>query len=173
MNDMNPRAAAAASWTHKNLTQENKEWLLALPYLITEPTYAIVHGSPNQPELFYYVIGERAITNAFKAATRKVTFVGHSHHPDISELQPTGKVWNSIVAGNNVFNLHPWASYIVNVGSIGQPRDRDTRASFVVYDDERRTATWHRVAYNIAVAQAKIRATSLPPDCADRLGVGK
>jgi diadenosine tetraphosphatase ApaH/serine/threonine PP2A family protein phosphatase len=171
--DFNPRAAASAQWTNRQLTQANIDWILSLPYTVSKPTFNLVHGSPNTPADFNYLVTPISRVNAFKACTDRITFVGHSHFPDVSEQRPDGRIWNSPIEGDGMFTFHPAARYMVNVGSTGQPRDRDTRASYVVFDDEALTATWHRVAYDVAAVQAKIRATGLPVDCADRLSEGR
>jgi len=173
--DFNPRARESVIWTNRQLTQTNIDWLLSLPYTITQPTFTLVHGSPDRPEMFWYVCDRWDAKCAFDASPDELTFVGHSHIPGIFELRPDGITVTQIAGDREIslIGLDHGARYIVNVGSIGQPRDKDPRASYVVYDDAERTVTWHRIKYNIKAAQKKIRATSLPPTLADRLARGE
>ena len=164
----------SANWTNRTLTPENIDYLLGLPLLIDAPTYTLVHASPYEPELWHYVMNELAAYRAFNAAPDSlITFIGHSHYPCLYAREPDGVIIKWTAFGPDFIDLretYPVGTrFVVNVGSVGQPRDRDPRAAYVVYDDEAMTVRWNRVDYDIAAAQAKIRATSMPERCADRL----
>jgi diadenosine tetraphosphatase ApaH/serine/threonine PP2A family protein phosphatase len=173
----NPVAMASAAWTNRTLSESNIVYLKSLPFEVWEPTFALVHGSPHFPADFNYVFTHRDARAAFDATSATVTFIGHSHQPNAIALSPDDAItMTRVVAAEHdhvEHRLEPRSRYIVNVGSVGQPRDMDARASYVVYDDCLRTVTWHRVTYDVATVQAKIRATTLPARCAERLATGR
>jgi diadenosine tetraphosphatase ApaH/serine/threonine PP2A family protein phosphatase len=176
--EFNPDAAASAAWTNRHLSEENIAWLLSLPYTISRGSFGLVHGSPHSPERFWYVMDTYDATLAFAAAKERVTFIGHSHFPHVFRLLPneTRATGWAIVGDHTVSlkeSLEHGGRFIINVGSTGQPRDEDPRASYVVYDDDLETVTWHRVAYDLRTTQKKIRATTLPARGAARLALGR
>jgi diadenosine tetraphosphatase ApaH/serine/threonine PP2A family protein phosphatase len=162
---MSNDAARSTLLTHRRLSDSNIDFLLALPYVVTMPTYSLVHSSPENPEGFNYVDDVYEAKAAFAACDDRITFIGHSHVE-----------WTPIVGYrelNASSGVQLGARFIINVGSTGQPRDSDSRASYVLYDDVALTISWRRVEYDIASAQAKIRATKLPKNCGDRLELGQ
>jgi diadenosine tetraphosphatase ApaH/serine/threonine PP2A family protein phosphatase len=173
---MNADAAKSAFWTHRRLSDANIDFLLALPYTVKTPTFALVHSSPNHPENFTYLDDLYEAEEAFAVGDDLVTFIGHSHLPGIFMLKPDDHIQHIPIAGYRVLHasslIEQGARLIINVGSTGQPRDNDFRPSYVLYDDVERTISWRRVEYDVAGAQAKIRATTLPKRCADRLESG-
>jgi len=101
-----------------------------------------------------------------------VTFFGHTHIPSIFWLEGRVLGVRALKGATGRIELVPGGRYLLNPGSIGQPRDRDPRASYMTYDSERRVVRWYRVPYNIAEAQRRIRRVGLPNSLADRLAVG-
>jgi diadenosine tetraphosphatase ApaH/serine/threonine PP2A family protein phosphatase len=174
----NVHAAASALWTRENLTSANVDWLLSLPFTVDKPAYSIVHGSPKDPAAFEYVTDRWSARDAFDATRARLTFIGHTHVPQlfrewdytsIERIRRTPPASCDFVeTGVNGDNR-----YLVNVGSVGQPRDRDPRASYAVYDDERLTVTWFRVPYSAAAVAEAIALTDLPQSCGERLLVGR
>jgi diadenosine tetraphosphatase ApaH/serine/threonine PP2A family protein phosphatase len=173
---MNADPAKSAFWTHRRLSDANIDFLLALPYTVKTPTFALVHSSLNHPENFTYVDDIYEAEEAFAACDDVIMFIGHSHLPAIFMLKPDDHIEYTPIVGYRVLQalnlIEQGARFIINVGSTGQPRDNDFRASYVLYDDIERTISWRRVEYDVAGAQAKIRATTLPNRCADRLESG-
>ena len=177
----NPVAALAALWTQKNLTSANLEWLKALPQgpLKPEPALdvACVHGSPYDEDEYLISVHDAADPLIHPVAPR--TFFGHTHiqggffarggtlHGVRLALSDPG------VLQKIEFRLEPDAIYMINPGSIGQPRDGDPRASFATYDSELNLVTFYRVPYDIAAAQKDIRDAGLPARLADRLAEGR
>jgi diadenosine tetraphosphatase ApaH/serine/threonine PP2A family protein phosphatase len=176
--DFNDSAKASALWTQEVLSEQNRDWLLRLPYSIDRPTFSLVHGSPYQPEKFWYVMDSWDAQLAFSATTSRLTFVGHSHFPHVFRLLPNEtKATGWAIVGEQTVSLQETLDrggrFIINVGSVGQPRDDDPRASYVEFDDEIGTVTWHRIPYDIKTTQKKIRGTTLPERSAARLALGR
>lgn len=173
----NPHAALAASWTHDQITDENRAWLRALPTIRERDNLLLVHGSPYWPEDFNYVSGTHDAYRAFDACPHDTILVGHTHVPSLLVTTDTYEG----VADLDVFpdqpTLWPHSSRaIINPGAVGQPRDGNPLASFAIYDEDARTVRWRRIAYDVATTQTKIRTTDLhaqiAKSLADRLAVG-
>lgn len=180
LEDFNPMAGLAALWTRQQLTPENLEFLRALPQGPVAPldNLQCVHGSPRDEDEYVLVRADAYSILAHAAAP--LIFFGHTHlqgaywiddvHESEGILPPQ---YPSRVGPQHFqFSLSPTAKYLINPGSIGQPRDGDPRAAFALYDAEARTVTFHRVPYNVAKAQQKIRAAGLPERLAARLAEG-
>ena len=188
----NESAKISAIWTKKQLTPSSKTYLESLPYVATitddaELPFTIAHGSPFEPFKFHYVLDNSAAMKATKAFTTQLCFIGHSHFPE-SFARPTGSgkifrerhgleeavihISNETVSSPDILKIENGMQYVVNVGSIGQPRDGDARASYVLLDTTERTITWQRVAYDIASAQATIMNAGLPARNSERLTTG-
>ena len=181
LNDFNPVAGVAALWTRDQLTQENADWLRVLsqgPIEVPEiPDAQFVHGSPLDEDE-YVVNSEEAAASLRKSATA-ITFFGHTHLQGgfygngskddafFPEYKTVGKSeqWE--------FILRRSSRYLINPGSVGQPRDGDWRAAFATYDTETRTVTFRRVPYDLKTAQDRITAANLPPRLATRLAAGR
>ena len=177
----NPVAALAAYWTRQTLTQENLEWLRALPQgpIVPEELEGVqfVHGSPLDED--DYLITLNDIDSALHAASLPVTFFGHSHIQGGFLLNgaEVRQVRASISAGNReahqTFRLDRAAHYFINPGSVGQPRDGDWRAGFAVFDSDAHNVTFYRVPYDVKSAQKRILEAGLPERLATRLTQGR
>jgi predicted phosphodiesterase len=166
-------ALEAAMWTRRKLTQGNLKWLRALPQgpLVVDGAFAIAHGTPIDEDA--YVFGEIEALNVFRQTRFPVCFFGHSHFPVIFALSPDAITTILTVAPCFRFKLRPGVRYLINPGSIGQPRDGNPLASFAIYDAERQTLAIHRIAYRVAETQDKILKAGLPRPLADRLSLGR
>jgi diadenosine tetraphosphatase ApaH/serine/threonine PP2A family protein phosphatase len=165
----NRNARAAAEWTVERLDDDHRRWLGALP-LVTEVADAtLVHASPAQPEEWEYLVSAEDGFRAFGAFPTRWCFVGHSHVPAAWSLGSSGP---EHVPGATLVEQERGRRYIVNVGSVGQPRDRDPRAAYAVWDAEAGRVAIRRVTYDIAAARGKILAAGLPSFLADRLAAG-
>jgi predicted phosphodiesterase len=171
----NPVAKEAALWTQRVLTPANAEWTRALPQgPLSIGGFQIIHGAPFDED--EYVVAPSEATQAFGYLECRVAFFGHTH------LQG-GFIWNrsrvetiARVAPRNdrqVMEIDPECAYLINPGSIGQPRDGDPRAAYVIYDPDAAMITYFRVPYDIESAQKRIHAAGLPTILADRLSVGR
>lgn len=166
----NPIAAAAIRWTRKAVTKASHDFLHALPQgpQIVDGLFTICHGSPFDED--FYVFGEYDADEAFSYIRTPLAFFGHTHFPFLYVLRQ-GTLVGTHRDGGEV-KLEEGASYLVNPGSVGQPRDRNPKASCLIYDTDHRTLRFHRLEYDIAGAQRRIRKAGLPPALADRLASG-
>lgn len=164
-------AKAAVLWTAGILGEEEKKYLKTLG-LTRRNGFLVVHGSPNRPEEFNYIFGLNDAYPAFLKMQEdhcRICFIGHTHAPGIL-LEDMGHIL-----------FHPWPSvtlqsgkkYIINVGSVGQPRDGDPRASYCIYDTDSETVEIKRVGYDVKKAQDKMTKAGLPQFLAERLSLGK
>jgi len=179
--DFNPVAALASSWTRDQLTRENLEWLRSLPQGPVQidglPDVEFVHGSPVDEDEYVVTAGD-AVTPLMVAPTM-VTFFGHTHLQGsftlngdrVDSIHPTYGTVGQIECRE--FPLKTSLRYLVNPGSVGQPRDGDWRAGFAVFDSEARIVAFYRVPYNLKGAQDRILAADLPQRLATRLAAGR
>jgi len=165
----NRYARAAAEWTRDRLDRECAAYLEALPLVAELDDATLVHASPRQPDEWDYLVTADDGVAAFGAFATRLCFVGHSHQPAMWSFGSSGPDHER---GDVDVALDAGRRYIVNVGSVGQPRDRDPRASYAVWDLDARRVRVRRVAYDIGAARAKIEAAGLPQFLSDRLAAG-
>jgi diadenosine tetraphosphatase ApaH/serine/threonine PP2A family protein phosphatase len=167
--DFNPEAAAAARWTHDELTAESRAFLEALQPSAERAGVGLYHASPRDP-VWEYVLTVEAALAAFRATDASVIVVGHSHVPLALELQLADIRGGLAPAGTEVdLSTGRW---LLNPGSVGQPRDGDPRAAYCLLDVEARRASFRRVPYEIEATQAEMREAGLPEPLAERLSYG-
>ncbi len=166
-------ALQAAMWTRNKLTRSNLMWLKGLPQgpLVVDDKFAIAHGTPIDEDA--YIFGEIEALNVFRQTTFDVCFFGHSHFPVIFALSPDAITTVLTVAPSFRFKLQPGVRYLINPGSIGQPRDGNPLSSFAIYDADARVVHIHRVGYRVEETQDKILKAGLPRPLADRLALGR
>jgi len=164
----NPAAAEAVNWTRKQLTDEDRLWLRELRYTRMVTSFTIVHATLDGPQRWGYVFDKLAAAASFTYQNTAVCFFGHTH-------VPVAFMRDSMVRGGTYskFKAEPGKKYFVNVGAVGQPRDGNPKAAYVVYDVFDSTIELRRLDYDIPKAQAKIRAAGLPERLAERLDYGK
>lgn len=177
----NPIAGLAALWTKQQLTPDNLDFLRKLPQGPLLPMEGIqcVHGSPRDED--EYVLFRREAVSILAGAGAPVTFFGHTHVQggywidNTTEQQgPMEAKYESPEGAQQCkIQLRETTVYMINPGSVGQPRDGDPRAAFALYDNEERSVTFHRVPYEIERAQEKIFAAGLPERLAIRLEEGR
>jgi diadenosine tetraphosphatase ApaH/serine/threonine PP2A family protein phosphatase len=179
----NPIAAAAAAWTKAHLTPQHTEWLRTLPQGPIPATARAMcaHGSPLHED--QYIVSMRDAWGPLQRMKTEITFFGHTHvqggfsqqDQEWEEDRPVYRRKDGLVS----FGVEaPVGSrHLFNPGSVGQPRDSDWRAAFAIYDDAPKDGvdcvTFYRVPYDVAAAQAAIRAAKLPERLAARLSSGK
>ncbi len=173
-------AKKAVFWTHKVLSQPEKEFLQSLPFTIEIENITFVHSSPFKPKEWNYISKHSEASDNFKYLDSPVCFIGHSHVSEIfcedsaSKIELIKSV--STVRINyfsNKYQLLKEKKYIINVGSVGQPRDKDWRLSFGILDTDNWTYENIRAEYDVKAAAKKIRDAGLPEILARRLFVGK
>lgn len=167
----NPAAREAMKWTQSVLSRENAGWLNTLGYEFREPGYLLVHGAPVN--YFEYILDKDAAARAFAATDAPLIFIGHTHIAEYYALRPDGEIEHRHLQQGGAFSLDERNRYIVNVGSIGQPRDLNPRASFAFYEPAARTVQITRFDYPIDRVQAKIASAHLPDALARRLVMGR
>ncbi len=147
-------AREANEWTIKNLSETSRDFLLSLDYTSNFEDALFTHSSPHSPSKWYYLVSRADAIEAFQSFEQSVGFIGHTHVPvEFKSSEGTRK--------------------IINVGSVGQPRDGDSRACFVLYNTETGDYRWIRVGYNIDEAAQQILDAGLPSLLAKRLYSGK
>lgn len=169
-NAFNPYAKAAIVWTRDMLGKGDVGFLKSLESVYTDGTITLVHGSLDFPERFQYIFDRESAAATLELLQTRICFVGHSHLPMIVVRSADGKVY---LHGGDEVVLEKDFRYLVNVGSVGQPRDGDPRASCAIFDSERSFVEIKRVSYDIASTQRKIIQAGLPSFLAERLAVGR
>jgi predicted phosphodiesterase len=170
--NFNHTALAAAQWTTERLTAANLRFVRELPEgpVEVEDGLAICHGSPLDEDT--YVFSDVDAFEIFSSFSLPVTFFGHTHIPSLFSLEGRRLGVTALRGGSGRILLDPKGRYLVNPGSIGQPRYRDPRASFMTYDSDRRVVRWYRLPYPVSAAQKRILKAGLPHTLADRLALG-
>jgi predicted phosphodiesterase len=170
--NFNQTALAAAQWTTERLTGANLRYVRELPEgpLEVEQGLAICHGSPLDEDT--YVFSDIDAFEIFSSFELPVTFFGHTHIPSLFSLEGRRLGVTALRGASGRILLDPKGRYLINPGSIGQPRDRDPRAAFMTYDSARRIVRWYRIPYPVAAAQKRIVRAGLPQALADRLALG-
>jgi diadenosine tetraphosphatase ApaH/serine/threonine PP2A family protein phosphatase len=181
LNDFNALAAAAAIWTREQLTAEHHEWLVSLPQgplsLESFPQVQLVHGSPADEDAYIVSIGDALVP--LLALTTPLTFFGHTHlqggfFADGDSADGFRPEYRTVGQTESVsLQLKPETRYLINPGSVGQPRDGDWRAAFALFDTETQVVHFHRAPYNLKAAQDRIFAANLPSRLATRLAAGR
>lgn len=191
----NPNAKQAVLWTKAQLSDDQRAWLAKLPLksVMRKINITAVHATLDSPESWGYIFDAHHATDNFSYQFTQLCFCGHSHVPIAFAKKPI-----TLGASRAIEDVPEWAysddegmipadagradsidleiqkgwKYLINVGSVGQPRNRDPRASFAIYDSDESMVTRYRLPYDIASAQAKIRESGLPERLATRLAKG-
>lgn len=170
VSEFNSEAKAAVLWTASQLSAESRAYLEALQQTKVKGDFTLVHGSPRDP-LWEYVISERTASLSFEHFQARFCLIGHSHVPLLFNLRDNGRVGFQGIPTEQPFRLDE-GRWIINPGSVGQPRDGDHRASYVTYDSGSGEFRHYRVPYDIEATQRRMRALGLPRPLAERLSYG-
>jgi len=168
--DFNLSAQKVLRWTEQELTQDNQRYLASLPARTETGDVTLAHGSPRRP-IWEYIMDSSTARENFEHFETDYCLVGHSHFP-VLYIQREGsrQVESAPLGGNEERRLIKRS--IVNPGSVGQPRDQDSRASYAVYQTDTQTWKQVRVAYQIAAVQKKMHEAGLPGEYIRRLELG-
>ncbi len=164
-------AYEAMEWTKKQLSESSKEYLGSLPLSVQMDKMLFTHSSPVKPKNFIYIFpnSDIAIQDAFGSMVYRLNFIGHSHCP-FFVFQDENKINlhrdNSITINRDYY-------YLVNVGSVGQPRNYDPRSCYTIYDTDQELVSLNFVAYDYRKTQKKVKNSNLPEFLADRLQTGR
>lgn len=170
-NNFNPVAKESIMWTQDKIKQKTIELLSDFDMEANFLDYYFVHATPDCPTDWNYILGTEDALESFENFTQQICFVGHSHLPCVFCMHPDGSVsmTNSIAS----FEAKPDCRYIINVGSVGQPRDGNSDACFVIFDTDKNQIDFSRTEYDLEKAQKKLRKAQLPEFLASRLANGK
>jgi len=166
----NPIAAEAIRWTHKQLSTNNTERLKNLALTHNTNDLFLVHATPNKPQKWEYLFSLEEFVAEFGYFNKQICFIGHSHIPSAVFQDENGY---SDFINENPFPIIKRRKYIVNIGSVGQPRDLDPRACYAIYDGNKNSIEIVRIEYNIPLAEQKIINAGLPEALAERLSAGR
>lgn len=169
----NHLARLAIAWTASTLTPDNRAWLTALPQgpRLVDEVVKICHGAPFDEDV--YIFDDLDAVRALRESERPLCLFGHTHVPAGYRLTHELRHVGPPRGADFTMRLDDGAKYLVNCGAVGQPRDGDPRAAFGVFDTTTRVLSVHRVTYDVARAQEKIRAAGLPDPLANRLAAGR
>src|SRR5580765_364384 len=170
----NAVAKSAAKWTLEVLKPEHRDWLCALPAgpIDVDDVVEICHGSPFDEDA--YIFDELDAVRALKVSNRPLCLFGHTHYPVTFELSADSfDSMGSASAPQTQVPMKPGRKYLINPGSVGQPRDGDPRAAYAIVDTSLRIVELYRTRYAIEDAQTKVVKAGLPDVLAQRLAVGR
>lgn len=168
LDETNPLARLGIEWTQHTLSFDHRSWLAELPMTVERAGWQAVHATLHEPHEWEYVLTVADAARHFRHQHLPLCFIGHTHQPafwvegedrkrDITSIQ----------------SVTPHQKQLINAGSVGQPRDKDERACYLVYRPEQRDVWWRRVDYDIEAAQRAIMEAGLPPRFAGRLKLGR
>ncbi len=171
LDDFSRGAALAARWTQEVISEETRKFLLGCEPQGSGEGYGLFHASPRDP-IWEYVLSGLTAELCFDSTDFRVSFIGHSHVA-LSFHRPEGEPASGTTRREGVELDLSSGEWLINPGSSGQPRDGDPRAAWLLLDTEHQTAIYRRAEYDIAGAQAAIRAARLPDSLAERLQYGQ
>lgn len=167
----NPAARIAADWTRDHLSAPNRRFLEALPLgPLARDGLLLCHGSPHDED--EYLLHDLHAARILDSTEAPIVLYGHTHLPAFYSIDGAGRVTGSLVRDEATFPLTPGHRFLINPGSVGQPRDRNPRSAFAIVDTGTKRVQFFRVDYDIASAQNAIRKAGLPPILANRLKFG-
>jgi putative phosphoesterase len=170
VNYFNLYAREAVAWTDKIIDESHREYLKKLPVTIDIDNFTCVHGSLYHPEEFNYILNLDAAAMTFANLKKDICFIGHSHAPAIIVADDSSDI---DYIDSEVVEIIEGKKYIINAGSVGQPRDGNPKACYCIYDTETHLVEIKRVSYEIHLAQKKIIEAGLPQFLATRLAGGR
>ncbi len=168
LEDFHPLAANVIDWTRKQLSSDQLQYLKSLDYYVRASGFTVVHSTLDMPEKWGYVFDSLEANAHFNYQSTSLCFHGHTHVPLVFEMSSRARRLPA-----DRLKLALGVKYFVNVGSVGQPRDGNPDASYVLYHMENREIEFRRLKYDVAKAQEKVRKVGLPERLAERLALGK
>lgn len=164
-----PMAQKSIRWTRKQLSALDRRFLRQLPMIVDIEDFTVVHSSLDNPHRWNYIFRRKAAEANFRNQFNAVCFFGHTHVP-LAFVKNAGSIEKGFY---ETLKIQPGCQYLINVGSVGQPRDRNPNAAYVIYDLANRTVTMRRIPYDIPATQKKVREAGLPFRNALRLASGR
>jgi len=169
--NFNPYARAAVAWTRAELTDDDIRWLAQLPMTATLDHCQVAHGTLHRPELYDYVLSITDADPSLDVMVRPVCFVGHSHIP-LTVMRFVDSPERSAYTFDTEIDLSQTTRALINVGSVGQPRDENPQTAYALYDSETRQVAIRRTNYDIELEATRIQNAGLPAVLHERLRLG-
>jgi predicted phosphodiesterase len=168
----NIHAKIAIEWTSQNLKKESEAFLEALPFKATKPSMTLVHATPYEPNMWYYITSLEEAAFNYQFFDTQLCLVGHTHIPIIIVLDKEKELY---VHQDSVIHLEDikGSRLLINVGSVGQPRDRNPKSCYGIFDSDAGEFSYRRVSYNIEKTQAKMKKIKMPEFLINRLQDGR
>ena len=167
---LNDLARESLSWTKEKIGDREISIISDFEMDYTLDDNYFVHASPYEPEAWHYILSSREAAAAFEAAEDNICFFGHTHVPLIFSLYPDGRLRQTV---GHDFLPDDENRYLVNIGSVGQPRDNDPRAGYVIFDTEEKEVLYHRIEYDLTLTQRKMAEEKIPSYLIERLTNGR
>jgi predicted phosphodiesterase len=161
-------AKQVAHWTQTHLADEERNWLASLPFICHFEDFTLAHGSAHSPEVFNYITTIFDAELSFECLDKPVLFYGHTHIP-LAFFDTVPMTYTM----DQEIHINPEGKTLINIGSVGQPRNEDPRASYALYDSDKQIVYLQRVSYDLKSAGRKIIEAGLPEALAIRLELGK
>ncbi len=168
----NIHAKIAIEWTEQNLKKENCNYLSSLPLKTTKESMTLVHATPYEPNMWYYITSLEEAAFNFQFFDTKICLVGHTHIPIIIILDNDKELYVHQDTYVNMEKLEG-ARFLINVGSVGQPRDRNPKSCYGILDTFKKEFFYRRISYNIDKAQSKMKKIKMPDFLITRLEEGR
>jgi predicted phosphodiesterase len=162
----NPLAAQAVAWTKQNLDSAKKQFLKSLQLIFKNADLTLVHGTLHNPEEFNYMLYDEEAAHTFVMLKTEICFVGHTHCPGFFIQDKEGHI---SYQEQDELVIEKGKRYIINVGSVGQPRDKNPDAAYCIYDTDKKKVQIKRIKYDKEAARKKIVAAGLPKFLGERL----
>ena len=166
----NPNAKEAILWTKHNLDTQDKYFLESLKLVYKNEDLTLVHGTLDAPEEFHYMTDTYIAQESFKLLENNICFIGHSHVTGVFVNDKDGPIYYQEV---DYIDIKDENKYIINVGSVGQPRDDNPQSAYCIYDTSKKEVQIKRISYDIQTTRGKIIEAGLPRFLGDRLLIGK
>ncbi len=185
VNDFNLYAMNAVLWSREQLSDEERGWLKSLPMVLENDSillnkylgfndFGVVHSSLSEPDKWLYVLKEDSFKKELLEQKMDLVFFGHTHLPSMFEYNEETKEFRSdFPLKQGVYQLEKGWKRLINPGSVGQPRDRNIRASYAIYDSNKKNVEIRRIIYDVAKAAKKVEKAGLPLKNGKRLYLGK
>jgi len=166
----NQYAAESINWTRNSLTKKTIEILNKFQVKAEIDDLLLVHSSPKEPELWHYILDMEDVEQNFNHFDKRICLVGHTHRPFLVSRDEEG---NCTISTKSEEKIRQDRRYLINIGSVGQPRDSDPRSCYLIFDSEQQTVKLKRVAYDLGATQRQMARLGLPEYLIERLAVGR
>jgi len=166
----NQYATESIDWTKDSLTKKTIEIMSDFEITAEIKNGLLCHSSPREPEKWHYILDMDDVKENFEQFTKQICLVGHTHRPFIVSQNTDG---DCVISHKQEEPIYENRRYLINIGSVGQPRDGDPRSCYVIYDDKKQTAKCKRVAYDLGNTQKRMAENGLPGYLIERLAVGR